>query len=201
MPTTAKGTFERRKEMENMWCFQCSCILCRDPTEANTMFSALKCPVCEGESEGCLLPMDPLNPGSTWRCKICNFTQGINEVNEQNAEMEKLLDAGFKRSQVTADGDVLELKEILVSFQEVYHENHYLNVKVKQKLGVMLGTKAGCDDLSSISSDLIKQKLNFCQDVVKVKSNLERGIHGKWKDIMDYEIEKCLVELSKRSDG
>jgi len=65
MPTTAKGTFERRKEMENMWCFQCSCILCRDPTEANTMFSALKCPICEGESEGNLLPMDPLNPGST----------------------------------------------------------------------------------------------------------------------------------------
>ena len=86
MPTTAKGTFERRKEMENMWCFQCSCILCRDPTEANTMFSALNCPVCEGESEGYLLPMDPLNPGSTWRCKICNFTQGINEINEQNDE-------------------------------------------------------------------------------------------------------------------
>ena len=64
----------------------------------------------------------------------------------------------------------------------------------------MLGTKAGCDDLSNISTDLIKQKLNFCQDVVKVKSKLERGIHGKWKDIMDYEIDKCLVELSKRSD-
>ena len=61
MPTTSKGTYYRRKEMEQMWCFRCSCVLCKDPTEAGTLFSALKCPVCnDEESDGHLLPMDSL---------------------------------------------------------------------------------------------------------------------------------------------
>jgi hypothetical protein len=202
MPTTSKGTYYRRKEMEQMWCFQCSCVLCRDPTEGGTMFSALKCPVCcEGEDseEGYLLPMDPLNPESTWKCKVCSFTEGINDIDQQNIEMEKLLDAGIRKAKVTDDGDVPELKHLLVTFQETFHENHYLIIRLKQKLGVLIGPKDVYDDLDSISTNLIKQKLSACQDVIKVKSRLERGLNGKWKDIMDYEMNRCVVELSKRA--
>ena len=202
MPTTSKGTYYRRKEMEQMWCFQCSCILCRDPTESGTMFSALKCPVCcEGEDseEGYFLPMDPLNPESTWKCKVCSFTEGINDIDQQNIEMEKLLDAGIRKAKVTDDGDVPELKHLLVTFQETFHENHYLIIRLKQKLGVLIGPKDVYDDLDSISTNLIKQKLSACQDVIKVKSRLERGLNGKWKDIMDCEIDRCVVELSKRA--
>ena len=198
MPTTTKGTFYRRKEMEQMWCFQCSCVLCRDPTEAGTMFSALKCPVCEEDVDGYLLPMDPLNPESTWRCKQCNFTQGINDSINQNCEMEQLLDSTFKKSQVDDDGDVPELRNLLLTLEEVLHTNHYLNIRLKQKLGVLLGKKEGCDDLGDISTDLIKIKLSLCEDVVKVKCKLERGFNGKWREIMDNEINRCHVELSKR---
>ena len=118
MPTTSKGTFYRRKEMEQMWCFQCCCIICRDPTESGTMFSAIKCPVCcdgEDSAEGYLLPMDHLNPESTWRCKVCTFIQGINEIDHQNTEMEKLLDVGIRNAKVTDDGDVPELKKLLLT--------------------------------------------------------------------------------------
>ena len=39
----------------------------------------------------------------------------------------------------------------------------------------------------------------MCQDVIKVKSKLEKGFSGKWKNIVDNEINKCLEELSKRA--
>ena len=180
MPTTSKGTYYRRKEMEQMWCFRCSCVLCKDPTEAGTMFSALKCPVCgSDENDGHLLPMDSLNPDSTWRCKICNFTQTSTEVMTQVNEMESLLDCSLQSYQIAEDGDAPELKETLLSLQEVFHENHFLIVRLKQKLGVILGNKPGCDDLESISKELIMQKLSLCQDVIKVKSKLEKGSNGK----------------------
>ena len=199
MPTTSKGTYHRRKEMEQMWCFKCSCVVCKDPTEVGTMFSALKCPVCEGEEvEGYLLPMDSLNPNSTWRCKICNFTQTITEVLNQTSEMENLLDRSLQKYQISDNGDAPELKETLLMLQEVFHDNHFLIVKLKQKLGVVLGNKPGCDDLENISKELILQKLSLCQDVIKVKSKLEKGFSGKWKNIVDNEINKCLEELSKR---
>ena len=197
MPSTAKGTFYRRKELKHMWCFECCCSLCRDPTESGTMFSALKCPVCENDTDGHLLPDDPLDPESSWRCKICNFTQEINDVTNLNSEMENVLDSGLKQPQFTEEGDVPELKRLLLTLQENFHENHYLVVRLKQKLGVLLGSNG---DLGDISDNVIKQKLSLCQDVVKIKSKLERGFKGKWKDVMDNEISRCLAELSKRAE-
>ena len=200
MPTTTKGTFYRRQELKHMWYFECGCKLCRDPTESGTMFSALKCPVCEGDAEGYLLPDDPLDHDSSWRCKMCHFTQNVQDVINQNAEMENLLDSGLKLPNVTTEGDVPELNKILLTMQNIFHENHFLVVRLKQKLGVLLGSKDGCDDLGGISNDIIKQKLSLCQDVITVKSKLEQGIKGKWKDKMDNEINRCLVELSKRGE-
>ena len=114
-------------------------------------------------------------------------------------EMESLLDCSLQSYQIAEDGDAPELKETLLSLQEVFHENHFLIVRLKQKLGVVLGNKPGCDDLESISKELIMQKLSLCQDVIKVKSKLEKGSSGKWKNMIDNEINKCLEELSKRA--
>ena len=206
VPSTSKGTFCRRKELKNMWCFDCSCSLCKDPTEFGTMFSALKCPVCETDDNG-LLQKNPLDEHSDWACKTCQFTKNSVEVCSQNDEIETTLEAAIQQHKFAKEedgGDLPELKQLLLEVEEHLHGHHYLVIKLKQKIALLLGHNkvdgGSKNELSTVSTDLLKQKLSLCQEVVGVKSKLDNGTNSKWRIALENEINHCLAELTKRTD-
>lgn len=50
--------------------FTCKCDRCLDPTEASTFLSALKC--FDRTCSGLVLPIDPMNFVSSWKCQTCS---------------------------------------------------------------------------------------------------------------------------------
>lgn len=65
------GTPARRMHLYKTKHFLCICDRCADPTERGTYLAAVKC--FSGECPGVLLPIDPLNTSSTWRCLECDL--------------------------------------------------------------------------------------------------------------------------------
>ena len=68
--TPLNGTQYRRSHLKDGWFFDCVCPRCRDPTEKGAMTSAFVCPANKC-SRGALLPSDPLDPKSPWKCTKC----------------------------------------------------------------------------------------------------------------------------------
>lgn len=65
------GTPARRTYLFKTKHFLCKCDRCADPTERGTFLSGLKClaPDCPGS----MIPIDPLNSNSAWRCLECGM--------------------------------------------------------------------------------------------------------------------------------
>ena len=59
------GQPQRAVSLGSVWCFECACARCSDPSEFGTYVSALKCQEC---AEGLLLPEQP-GLGAAWRCR------------------------------------------------------------------------------------------------------------------------------------
>lgn len=75
---TLWGTPARRTHLYKTKHFLCKCDRCADPTERGTLLAALKCfsPECPGS----LLPIDPLNSSSSWRCLECGLRVPIKNI-------------------------------------------------------------------------------------------------------------------------
>ncbi|CAH1400342.1 unnamed protein product [Nezara viridula] len=65
---TLQGTLWRREQLLGSKFFSCTCKRCSDNTEFNTFTSAVKCEKCQN---GYLLPTNPLDDSSDWKCDIC----------------------------------------------------------------------------------------------------------------------------------
>ena len=48
----------------------CNCVRCQDPTEFGSYLSAMKCPKCPKDKNSPLLPENPTDPDSVWKCLI-----------------------------------------------------------------------------------------------------------------------------------
>jgi len=88
---STSGTKDRRAHLRQSKFFICDCQRCADPTECGTFLSALKCPEC---SKGWLLPIDPIDDESVWKCDKCfNQMESIKQsalVDELKKELESI---------------------------------------------------------------------------------------------------------------
>ncbi|CAG7727969.1 unnamed protein product [Allacma fusca] len=66
------GTHERRNLHMLHFQRKCECPRCKDPKELNSYASAVKCKNC---SDGLLLPLNPLEDGSIWKCENASCGQ------------------------------------------------------------------------------------------------------------------------------
>ena len=53
------------------WHFDCMCKRCSDPTECGSFISAVKCFDCGSDR---VLPVDPLDYESIWKCGRCGYS-------------------------------------------------------------------------------------------------------------------------------
>ncbi|CAB3250327.1 unnamed protein product [Arctia plantaginis] len=72
------GTPARRTHLYKTKHFLCKCVRCADPTERGTLLGALKC--FSTECPGYLLPIEPLNSSTAWRCLECGMRVPIKNI-------------------------------------------------------------------------------------------------------------------------
>ncbi len=107
------GNFKRRRKIRADWHFDCLCKRCSDPTECGSFISAIKCFDCGRDR---VLPSDPLDYDSQWRCggAGCPFTLSA-------AVVEKMV-----------DGIEEELNEIVreTSQKNVGYDKYEVGIKI-----------------------------------------------------------------------
>lgn len=121
------GTIRRQQMLQSHWYFTCQCVRCQDPTECGTMLSAVKCSECVGY----LLPIDPLNIGSEWKCQGCHREIAAARVMEMILKIESRIEKELSLPNVE-QGQFMKVMEILEA--KYLHPNHFLLVLLKEKL-------------------------------------------------------------------
>jgi len=122
----------RRTHLRDGWFFNCECKRCTEPTEFGTFLSAFV------DFKGCgkvgiVLPVDPLDYGSVWKCQKCgtvyNWESDLNPVED---ELTKILDCCQEGTDVKCD--LKKLGSLINDFGDRLHQNHYLMVAMKRYL-------------------------------------------------------------------
>ena len=158
------STMERLEHLNVSKCFMCECERCEDPTEFGSFLSAIKCSMCPGR----LMPKDPLNVDSNWKCDQCDNEQrasGIRAGNTQIVEEMKALD----RHNLTALAKFLSKYELLLG-----PSNHHI-VEIKYAIMMMLGNNDRYP-LGSLTRELLEMKENFAAQLLDIASKIEPGL-------------------------
>ncbi|XP_050091756.1 SET domain-containing protein SmydA-8-like isoform X2 [Anopheles aquasalis] len=175
------GTWKRRQHLIEEKFFWCRCARCRDPTEFGTNCGALKCSKCH---RGCLLPVNPLEQESEWRCTLCPSAVSAQTIVVLLEQLSKKLDA--------IDGnDVAGYEQFLQAYGAVLHDNHYLMLSAKHSLCELYGKINGYL-IPELSPEQLKRKETVCRDLLEVIDQLEPGLSRLRGTIM-YELHVPLM--------
>ncbi|OAD55799.1 Protein msta, isoform A, partial [Eufriesea mexicana] len=180
------GTANRRHHLFETKFFECTCDRCKDPTEFDTMFNALKCK--EMNCSGYILPKTFLEQEQDYICKTC-------ESNVPYVKVEKTLeDIGICLSSITKN-DIAACKKFLDSYKDILHSNHYYNIDVIVALAQLIGHQTG--GLTVVREDLLTEKIELCRKLNKLLTLLvpaENRIRG----LILFDLYAALVEFNKR---
>ena len=158
------STMERLDHLNVSKCFMCECERCGDPTEFGSFLSSIKCSMCPGH----LMPVDPLNVDSNWKCDKCDNEQrasGIRAGNTQIVEEMKALD----RHNLTSLAKFLSKYENLLG-----NSNHHI-VEIKYAIMMMLGNNDRYP-LSNLTRELLEMKENFAAQLLEIANKIEPGL-------------------------
>lgn len=128
-----KTTIERRHQLKQAKCFDCSCPRCKDPTEMGTFASGVKCLDC---AAGILIPIDPLENVSDWRCTECDRKISASQVLSVLCKARSALDGLNKKS-------VQECEKYLAEFGAVLPALSVFITDVKYALSLLYGNVDG----------------------------------------------------------
>ena len=186
------GTLQRLVSTEEVAHFQCRCDRCRDPTELDTFISAVKClkPTCHGY----LLPLDPTNPDSVWKCRrilsendlessspscgspvpVRKIVSILYKAEEDLKNVKKIIPADGRNN--SNDGKVdlnylrmMELKKMWEG--EIFHENHYL----VQEISLII-VKYLANYLDTLSKDELEFFISCCERLLTVADVITPGL-------------------------
>ncbi|XP_053659241.1 SET domain-containing protein SmydA-8 [Anopheles marshallii] len=176
-----QGTLKRRHHLKEEKFFDCNCRRCSDPTELGTYCSALRCTKCQ---RGLILPVNPLEQKSEWRCQQCPTAMSCDSV---ILLIEKL----SQQLECIGGNDVNGLESFLRLQNTVLHDNHYLLLSVKHSLCELYG-KIERYLIPQLNPDQLKHKETLCRDLLEVVDLLEPGLSRLRGTIM-YEMHVPLL--------
>ena len=152
--------------------FSCECARCKDPTEMDSFSSALLCGDCGQNDKAPVLPENPIDLISTWKCVKC----GGNEMTGSDVAMlERRVSLEVSELDQT---DIQSMEALLSRNSGILHPRNALLVKVKQMLSVGYGRFDG-DLLHSLSESKLQRKLELCMEVYDAMHILETGIGAR----------------------
>ena len=177
--TPLNGTAYRRTHLKDGWFFDCECDRCRDPTEASTLCSAFLCPKCQGP----VLPVDPLNRLSDWRCRKCDHSQDWETLSQIENELSLKLDDN--ENDIKCNVEVLE--NVLNEAARVLYPTHYLIIAIKRYL--LYG-------YSPVDAKLLAKKLSFARDILSQYDVLCPGTTRE-RGLTLFEVFRANFQLAK----
>lgn len=201
--SSTKGTYMRQQTLSEDWFFQCLCDRCRDRTELNTYFSAVKCLNC---ADGYMLPRDPLKLDSPWDCIYISVNEnddfrhvidpgcGYSRSSENIRYLVDEIDRQAKQSAYNSKGleRLLEEKSL-----HSLHPNHYLIVNIKFGIVDDVVRRINCPSpyqLNRVSYNEVIKCVKYAKDILAVTRVICPG-RSYCVGVLLYFLGCCLVEI------
>ncbi|XP_042215469.1 SET domain-containing protein SmydA-8-like [Homarus americanus] len=184
------ATTERRKHLKYGKFFDCACDRCKDPTELNMYFGALRCsqPGCGGNIL-CTDPLAPANDG-IWECDKCRYKVSA-------ATVERLNKLVYMELRQAGEDDPVKLETIFKKYQYVFHPQHFHLVGIKHSLSQMYGRLPGYI-LTDLSDAQLLRKVTCCKDLLQVLDVLDPGI-TRLRGLTVYELHAPILLQANRA--
>jgi hypothetical protein len=160
----AFGTHKRQELMQDDGEFICKCLRCCDPTELNAFCSALICSSC---GTGNVLPLDPLDITSDWKCTDCN---AVTESDSVNSKLDDLMTKLENCESVTNMVKFIEENQGIT-----VHRNHWLITEAEDCLCKDLARTLG-EIKEEVSLEEREKQIQFCSHFLSVKNLIAPGI-------------------------
>ncbi|XP_065216191.1 SET domain-containing protein SmydA-8-like [Planococcus citri] len=188
---TIWGTQMRQRHLFNTKYFICECQRCKDPTELGTNFSSLKC--LQDNCNSYLLPEDPLNLETTWKCNKCNSALSTFDVEDILSrigyEVEKILEE--------INPNVQSVEMVLEKILSVLHPHHYYCFSIKHSLIQLYGNQV---QYAALDHKILTRKIEYCKELLSTLSKLDStGSRAPlYVAILNNELSSAILETMKR---
>lgn len=203
-------TLQRLISSNDVAHFICRCDRCRDPTELETFIGAIKCTECThshqiddcleigSDNLRCLLPVDPVDPESLWRCQNphCKASKSVEQVIKIIHKIESCFNR-IKSSVYSTETEVGELEELYgESLKTSLHKNHYLLQEISLRIINRNALAIYCLDL-----DDIERFLFHCNSLLNLSKVLSPGYCRARALIQFYASQAMMVRARKCIKG
>ncbi|KAL0849444.1 hypothetical protein ABMA28_013728 [Loxostege sticticalis] len=186
---TLWGTPARRTHLYKTKHFFCKCDRCADPTERGTLLAALKCfsPECPGS----LLPIEPLNSSSSWRCLECRLRVPIKTISILQSALGSLMGSlDFE--------NVDQLENFLVNRVTKYiPKTNQIVVDLQCRLIWELGESDGLR-WHELTESRLALKESLCRGTLRTAAALGVG-DAHLRGLLLYHLHAALAERARRS--
>lgn len=183
-----QGHLKRRRQIEDVWFFSCSCPRCCDPSESGSLASAVFCPACRN---GLMLPTSSLDLASEWECLgVGALGSGCGAIMEAEAvvKLEEQVDKALEEVNLTS---VEALQGLLKTFQTSLPPSHYLIVIIKRYIQDAL------PPLDLLTVEQLEEKARFCRSFIRYLGRLDPG-YSQHLGLTTIELSKVQLELARR---
>ncbi|XP_064097943.1 SET domain-containing protein SmydA-8-like [Macrobrachium nipponense] len=181
---TLWNTLQRRKQLQTVKFFLCSCRRCSDPRELGTDLSTLLCNECGGH----VLSLDPLDMNATWACQKCNNTIPGRNVFWGDQQLYKEL-RSFDQSSAKP------LEEFLDHYQKALHPKHRFFIEAKYALIKFYGNHPSYR-YRDMTREQLEKKVKYCRDLLEVAEVIDPGL-SLLRGTVLFELQAGLVALAR----
>ncbi|XP_065203378.1 SET domain-containing protein SmydA-8-like [Planococcus citri] len=180
------GTPARRHFLNKSKHFECRCSRCKDFTENGTFLSAFKCrtPSCDS----ILLPKEPLNLFTTWRCQTCDLILTADKV----AILQNVIANEISKLDVAFPAQIVQF----VNTNRIVATSHHAIVQFKYILLNVIGYSDGYK-WSELPHDLLQLKRTICLEILEIVDRLSLG-QCQIKEVCSFELQETDKELQRR---
>lgn len=174
------GQPQRAVSLGSVWCFECACARCSDPSEFGTYVSALKCQEC---AEGLLLPEQP-GLGAAWRCRFCNAPSAAEMII-------KIINTAESKLQDISCSPSVKLYEAFIRKNlKTFHLKHYLNLLAQRHIIELLSREP------KLTKDICQKIIKNCKSYLSVMSRLDPGF-SSWRGAVLKQQNYAQLQLLK----
>merc|ERR1711892_210123 len=188
------STIDRRDHLQMSKCFWCTCDRCSDPTEYNSYLSSIRCSRCAGFQDHIqdndlqfLLPEDPLNAESNWRCQKCTNIQKSSQIKAGNMTVSSELKE-LDRSKVS------NMVNFLTKYENMLGPNNHHVVEIKFAIVMMLGNRKPYT-LENLTQEELEMKERIAAQLIDLADKIEPG-SSKWRGQLLLELQMAQISLA-----
>jgi len=176
-------TLNRREHLKMSKCFWCRCQRCRDPTEFGTGLSTLICNECGGK----MLPIDPLDADTCWKCEKCGYQMTKSEVKENDDRLIADLKSSDPNDPAALDDFLRRHSAYLPESNQLSREVQYRQVTLFKQV-----------DQRLLDHAALLKKSYLCKQLLALAEKVDPGM-TKWRGELLFEMQAATVVLAQRA--